>query len=111
MEQKGPDLSALARYLLLWEERRRALDELEAAIRDAVLQLRKTQTVGNVRATFSNPRKSYDYENPGSAAPPAIIAEHTRSVVDWRAVCQDAKIDPVVTPGAGPGSVSIKLMS
>lgn len=110
MEQKGPDLSVLARNLLRWEEKRRELDLLERVISHAVLQLRKTQTVGNVRATFNNPRKSYDYETPGKRAPQDFITAYSKVVTDWRAVCKEAGIDPVVTPGEGPGSVSIKLL-
>lgn len=107
-----PDASQLARLMLLWEEKRRALDELEAAIKDTVLALGKTQTVGNVRATYSNPRKSYDYETPCQEVmiDRAILLAHSKTVTDWRAVCKAAKIDPIVTPGEGPGSVSIKLL-
>jgi hypothetical protein len=105
-----PDPSALARLLLLWEEKRRALDEIEAAITDSVLQIRKTQTVGNVRASFYNPRKSYDYETPGKEAPTNVIFRNSKTVTNWRAVCEEADIDPIVTPGSGRGSVSIKLL-
>ena len=107
---EGIDLSHLAHMMLKWEASRRYLDELEAAIKDTVLQLGKTQTVGNVRATYSNPRKRYDYETPGQAAPHHIQAEHAKIVIDWRAVCKDADIKPIVTPGEGPGSVSVKLL-
>lgn len=106
----GPDPSALARLMLLWEEKKRQLDEIEAGIRDSVLQLKRTQTVGNVRATYNNPRSSYDYETPGKRAPKGIITIHSKTVIDWRAVCKAAEIDPIVKPGTGPGSVSIKLL-
>lgn len=118
-----PDASQLAKLMLLWEEKRRSLDELEAAIKDTVLQLGKTQTVGNVRASFFKPRNSYDYETPVQDlldCPETSDEDHakirntihncTTQVVDWRAVCKFRDIDPIVTPGEGPGSVSIKLL-
>lgn len=119
---EGIDLSNLAQQMLNWEKKRRELDELEEAIRDTVLQLQKTQTVGNVRATYSKPRNSYDYEGPvqqrmeiGEEIDRELyftVLEHTstRTVTDWRAVCKAAEIEPIVTPGEGPGSVSIKLL-
>lgn len=119
---EGIDLSNLAQQMLNWEKKRRELDELEEAIRDTVLQLQKTQTVGNVRATYSKPRNSYDYEGPvqqrmetGEEIDQELyftVLEHTstRTVTDWRAVCKALRVEPDVTPGEGPGSVSIKLL-
>ena len=106
------DLSNLARLMLRWEKQKRALDELEAAIKDTVLQIGKTQTVGHVRATYNNPRKSYDYEGAADGHPmvtDATIALFTTPKIDWRGICKHADIKPIVTPGTGPGSVSIKL--
>ena len=111
------NLSALARDMLVWERKRRELDELEAAIKDSVLQLGKTQTVGNVRATYSNPRNSYDYEGGVEAAEldnetyNRLVGKHTKRTIDWRGLCKDEGIDPIVTPGSGPGSVSLKLIA
>ena len=123
IEGEGVNLSHLARLMLLWEQKKRETDELERGIKDAVLQLGKTQTVGYVRATYSNPRKSYDYEGAleqdledGDLLDEwkdqirAAISEHMKTVVDWRAACKTAKIEPIVTEGGGPGSVSLKLL-
>ena len=33
-----------------------------------------------------------------------------RMVIDWRAICKAANIKPIVTPGEGPGSVTVKLL-
>lgn len=124
LQPEDVNLSELARDLLYWEKQKRQLDALEDEIKRRVLVLGETQTVGYVRATFSNPRKSYDYESPVQdllccvetsdehrEQLEAIIADNTRQVVDWRGVCRLATVDPIVTPGEGPGSVSIKLLN
>ena len=113
------DLDHLAWLMLNWGKVRRQLTEIEEAIKDTVLALGKTQTVGTVRATYSKPRSSYDYQGPvldilggngDSTAAGAVVADHTRKVVDWRAVCKDLKVKPIVTTGEGPGSVTVKLL-
>lgn len=112
MSENGIDMSNLALMMLRWEKQRRALDELEAAIKDTVLVLERTQTVGNVRASYSAGRRSFDYETPGADASQEIINGCTTTVVsiDWRAVCKEAGIEPVVT-GQAPPSVSLKLLA
>ena len=51
----------LATKMLEWETTQRAADMLRAEIEAAVLEVGKTQTVGNVRATFSAGRRTFDY--------------------------------------------------
>ncbi len=121
LEGEGTEinLSMLARLMLEWETKRQDLDDLEDAIKDLVLHLGETQTTGNVRATYNNPRNSYDYEGPcrlvledeepGGRVNSAIL-EHTKMVTSWKSVCEAAKIEPIVTPGTGPGSVTLKLL-
>lgn len=111
------NLSNLAATMLLWEQRRRELDRLENQIKDAVLILGATQTVGYVRATYNNPRKSYDYETPAKEFlstlefPGLLVKEHTpEPVTDWRGLCKAENVEPIVTEGKGPGSVSVKLL-
>ncbi len=110
------DLSVLARDLLHWEDMRRELDFLEAGIKDAVLHLGKTQTAGYGRATYNNPRNSYDYEKAAcmsdldKEAFDKLVEAHKKVSVDWRALCKAAKIEPIVTPGTGPGSVTLRLL-
>ena len=127
--------SELAAKMLQWETDKKALDQLEAEITNAVLEIGKTQNVGNVRATYTSGRREFDYETPGKIADkavidanttitdlvdwesikalidPDIIAEHTHKAasINWSAVCKDAKIEPVVVREGVP-SVKIKLM-
>ena len=75
------DNSQLATLMLDWEITQRKADELAAQIKAAVLTLGKTQVVGNVRASFSAGRRTFDYRaavlnaeangllEPGSLAP------------------------------------------
>ena len=128
------DSSELAAKLLEWEKRKTELDDLETEIQAAVLELKTTQKVGNVTATFSNGRREFDYETPGRNAhadyirayttinkvvdwnevatliDPEIIEEctHETESTNWPSVCKDAKIEPLVTKEGTP-SVSIKL--
>ncbi len=115
-KNNGPDLSALAADMLKWEQKKRELDELEQAIKDTVMQIGKTQTVGNVRATFSNGRKSYDYQRAvESYAAQGLfvddaLAKHSKTVYDYKAICAELLI--VAVPFTqSPPSVSLKLMT
>ena len=107
----------LAQAMLTWERSRRELDELEGKIKNAVLQLGKTQTVGNVRATYSNGRKSYDYKQAVAAYRDSLevglVAKHTETVTitttDYRAICKEAELDDIPYTEGKP-SVSLKLM-
>ncbi len=131
------DLYELGLKMLEWEKKTRNLEELGDEICSVVLDIGKTQTVGNVRATFANGRKEYDYETPGSQASSAIIDLYTEEeeridweglarnfaptvleisqftdlnkTIKWSKVCKEAKIDPVVLSQKDP-SVKIKLM-
>ena len=111
------DASALAVTMLRWEETKRKLDSIEATIKAAVLNIGKTQNVGNVRATFRNGRKSYDWQGAGEQATQEIITLYTVQpprppmpdpVTNWRAVCADAEIEPSFTQGKP--SVVVKLV-
>ena len=105
------DASKLATKMLEWEALREQLDALEAEIKNAVLEIGKTQTVGNVRATYKNGRKSYDYRIVGETAPPSLVEIYTKRVVDWRAVCKDERSGIEEVPFTqGSPSVSMKLL-
>ena len=54
--------SQLAGLMLEWEAAQRKADELRLDLEDLVLALGKTQTVGNVRATFNAGRRTFDYQ-------------------------------------------------
>lgn len=103
--------SKLALEMLRWEEMQREANALAAEIEAAVLEIGKTQTVGNCRATYSQGRKKFDYKTPGQVADMETIMLHTETVVktDWRAVCKAIDIKPEVVIQADP-SVKVKLL-
>ena len=94
------DSKELAQKMLAWGELQEQAAELEAEIKAAVLEIGKTQNVGNVRATYSNPRKTYqsweqavlekETENNGF---PYADYEVKTVTVDWQKLATDYKIE------------------
>ena len=86
--------SELAGKILLWEEKKTELDNLEDEIKQEVLTLKLSQKVGNVSVSYTNGRRELDYETPGKLAPAEIIKNNTtiNSFVDWEEV--STLIDP-----------------
>jgi hypothetical protein len=99
----------LAHKMLEWQEVQARADLLKMEIEAAVLELGKTQTVGNVRATYSAGRKTYDYEEAWrdeyDHLPAAIFQ---RVTYDYRAACTEASIADIPFTQSAP-SVSLKL--
>lgn len=110
-EEIRMDASKLATKMLEWEVQQSQASALAAEIEAAVLKLGKTQTVGNVRATYSKGRKKFDYEMPGQVADMDIITIHTKTVAitDWKAVCKAIDIQPELVSQGQP-SVKVKLI-
>ena len=107
------DLSALARDMLKWEQMKRQLDEMEQAIKDTVMQLGRTQTVGNVRASYSKGRKRYDYHAAIAAAgydSPSQLEPWRKVTYDYRSACKELEITEVPFTQSPP-SVSVKLLA
>lgn len=107
------DMSQLAALMLEYEQVQRKADAMKAEIEAAVLEIGKTQTVGNVRASYSGGRKSYNYEAAARDVPPALIEANTKTRVsiDWRQVCVDAEIPKDLIPFTQSApSVSVKLV-
>ena len=112
------DASELANMMLRWEEQKRLLDVLEEAIRASVLEIGQTQTVGNVRASYSAGRKQYDYEEAATGHPMVsdttvglFTKTRTTATIDWRGICKHAGIEGDELPFTqGKPSVTIKLL-
>ena len=105
------DPSKLAALMLEWEQAKRQADALETRIKREVLNLGKSQTVGNVRATYSKGRRTFDYqEGAGESVDPYVIEMHTKPRIDWRGVCNYIGRDKDEIPFTqGQPSVSVKL--
>lgn len=101
----------LATRMLEWETTQRAADALRKEIEAAVLERGKTQTVGNVRATFSAGRKTYDYETPITSLENWQVRCEGFMQVSWdyKAACAAFGIDAPVKSQSEP-SVSLKLL-
>lgn len=110
------DMSTLAAKMLEWEKIKGQLNALTKEIQGAVMEIKTTQNVGNVRATYSQGRKSYEYSTAILKA--QISTEQLKpftknipatSVVDFRTACKELKIEdiPFTQPEA---SVSVKLL-
>jgi hypothetical protein len=109
------DLSVLAAEMLEWERKRAELDELEQSIRDAVFEIGKTQTVGNVRATYIKGRRFFNYQDAAQDHPmvsDATVELFTKLVktTDWKGICEHAGIEDVPYTQGKP-SVLLKLLS
>lgn len=113
------DLSALAATMLAWEQKKAELDALEKVIQNDVMEIGKTQTVGNVRASYSGGRKTYNYQTTAYAAgaTPDDVRDFTSQpptpapVTDWKGVCESLGIDKERTfHDKGRPSVTVKLI-
>lgn len=106
----------LAKKMIEWGELKSQMDALETEIKTAVLAIGKTQTVGNVRATYSNPRKTYQaWDEAVMQAEPDGFNPKMYEVVtvttDWQKAAADFGIERKswVDEGAQP-SVTVKMM-
>ena len=112
--------SMLATKMLEWEKLKCAADTLAAEIEAAVLEIGKTRTVGNVRASYSAGRKSYDYLAAADGHP--MVSDVTVSLfttiipqsekVDWQGICKHAGIEAMDIPYTQSApSVTVKLLA
>lgn len=111
------DMSELAGAMLKWERIQKEADLLRAEIEWAVMAIKRTQTVGNVRATYSGGRKSYNYQAAAILCPAAnqsVIKEFTvipPPRTDWRKICQHVGIEKDEIPYVqSEPSVRVKLL-
>lgn len=110
------DMSALAMKMLEWERKQKEADLLRAEIEWAVMGIKRTQTVGNVRATYSGGRKAYDYQDaaychPVSEATIELFTVTPAPKTDWRKICQHVGVekDDIPFMQSAP-SVRVKLL-
>ena len=106
--------SELAIKMLEWEEAQRKANELAAEIETAVTEIGKTQTVGNVRVTYSKGRGKYDYEQAWQyhgMKTDVDIEDYKKVTYDYTSACKDGKIvmDAFYHNTSGP-SATIKLL-
>jgi len=106
----------LATAMLEWSEKNLELALLTAEIETAVLEIGKTQNVGNVRATYSKGRKRYNYEAGAAEVDPSTVTRYTVTpepiepvpVTNWKALCKGEGIFAPYTQGEP--SVKVKVV-
>ena len=108
------DAKELAELMLSWSDAQTEANTLRAKIEAAVLEIGKTQTVGNVKAQFRSGRKSYNYETAAanhpmvSNATVALFTTRPAPRIDWLGICKHAGIDDIPFT-VGEPSVSVSL--
>ena len=111
------DSTQLAVAMLEYGKLMNQAKALEKDIKTAVLEIGKTQTVGNVRATFSKPRKTYQSwedavldNQPDGFVQDDYIVFHDPTI-NWQKAGEDYKIErnSWIDEGKKP-SVSVKLV-
>jgi hypothetical protein len=105
----------LAEAMLDYGELIEKAKTLAKTIRDAVLKLEKTQTVGNVRASYSKGRGSYNYEEAANENELDLTEYQkvvTTTVTRYIDACKDAKLDmnTYYTPPSGGPKVTLKII-
>ena len=103
------DMSQLAQKMLDWGKAQEELHILELEIQEAVLEIGKTQTVGNVRATYSAGRETKDYEAVHDQIPFDVIEKYSKVEVAWAKACDEVGIVAPVKSKSAP-SVTVKLI-
>ena len=109
------DKNELAKAMLEWAELKVRMDTLEEQIKQGVLEEGKTVDTGKVRATYNNPRKSYQsWEQAVMEAEPDGLNPQEYEIVtvttDWQKAATDFGVERKswVPENAQP-SVTIKL--
>jgi hypothetical protein len=112
-ERMSMNATELAMKMLEWEQAQRKADALKAEIESAVLEVGATQTVGNVRASYSGGRKSYDYRG-ALAGYDEVSLEPWKTeipaatMLDYRAACKGLGVEAPYTQSEP--SVTVKLL-
>jgi ribosomal protein L14E/L6E/L27E len=85
----------LSEKMSLWGDLKKQIEAIEAEIVDEVMDLEKTQEYNNVRATYGQGRGRYDWQSAAQKieADEATVKRHSRTVVDWKKVCESESID------------------
>jgi predicted transcriptional regulator len=104
----------LTEKMAKWEELKLEISKLEADIKKEVLELGKTQQVGNVKASFAKGRTNYNYQGIAEAieVPEEVMSKYTeqKTVTDWTKIVKElSPPDEVMSEFAKTGSPSVSL--
>lgn len=102
----------IAQLILDWGQKKKELDRLEAQIQEACLPLARTQTVGDVRASYRKESVAQDWKTAWNTARDnaPVPAEYCKLIPDYRAACSAYTIyeAPEIIR---PATVTLKLLS
>ena len=98
-----------AQAMIDWKKLNTEIEELEEEIKAYVLEQKKTQNIGDVRATYSKGRTTYDYEFSAVQANATVEEKHRSEHIDWNAVCKDNNVSDLVIAKQSDPSVRIKI--
>lgn len=86
--------SELASKMLEAEKLHNQLVGIEKEIEQAVLELKDSQKVGNVKAAYTNGRRELDWQPSALSAPQEVIEKYTKTSewVDYEQACEIAKV-------------------
>jgi hypothetical protein len=99
--------------MLEWEDLQEQISKVEDSIELYVMDLEKTQTAGNVRATYGKGRKNYDYQAAAKDVKASVVDLYSTETVvvkvDWKKLCENEMITDIPFTQGDP-YVKIKLM-
>ena len=108
----------LTEKMARWEELKIEISRLESEITKEVISLGKTQQVGNVRASFANGRKTYNYEAIAKSIeiPDDVFAAHTKQKIetDWTSLVKELSPPEEIMAQhvkVGDPTVSLKIVA
>lgn len=88
----------LPQLMLLWGSLNNEVDRVAELIENQVLQLKQTQVVGDIRATYGLGRGSFNYQKIAKsleaehrASYGVFVTAHTAQsiIINWRAICEE----------------------
>jgi hypothetical protein len=112
MDEKITNDTDLAYAMLDWKVATQEANELAEKIKQYVLELGKTQTVGNVRASYSKGRTKHHYDEAWLLAGKTVRdvpGEFQKVSYKWKEACEDAGIEDIPASPGTP-SVTVKLL-
>ena len=97
-----------------WREAKATLEAIEQQISKQVMALGKTQNVDNIRASYSNGRKTLDYQGACKDVPQETLDAYTKVIpesrkVDYTALCKGEGIKAPELSKSAP-KVTLKLI-
>jgi hypothetical protein len=85
------------------------MQEIGGIIQQEVKSQQETIVVGNVRATYNNGRKTYDWQGYAYQNQLKPMPGHFKINIDWKKVCDDAELTDAPVLSQSEPSVTLKV--